>query len=151
MKKIIALAFLSAASIMKGADFGTWTNWSIDYAANDKIELAAGMEYRTTDNASETDRWAFNGGITYSPMKLLSIEGVYEFHHRNRSGVWKNRHRYNIAAIGTIHKQDKPIRFNRDVQQSAFRRKIRHYKDALPRRNRLQNIKKRKYRPLLSV
>lgn len=102
MKKIIALAFLSAASIMKGADFGTWTNWSIDYAANDKIELAAGMEYRTTDNASETDRWAFNGGITYSPMKLLNIEGVYEFHHRNRSGVWKNRHRYNIAAIGTI-------------------------------------------------
>ncbi len=106
MKKIIATAIFSLSTIIvsqiHGADFGTWTNWNIDYAANDKTELALGMEYRTTENASETDRWAFNGGITYTPLQYLSLEGVYEFHHRNRSGKWKNRHRYNLSAIGSL-------------------------------------------------
>ena len=137
MRKTIAAAALSLSAIttnhLHGADFGTWTNWSVDYAATDKIELAAGMEYRTTDNASETDRWAFNGGITYNPLKHLSVEGVYEFHHRNRSGVWKNRHRYNLAAIGSL----KAGRWNFSLRE-RFQHTIESGESELRLRSRLQ-------------
>lgn len=137
MRKTIAAAALSLSAIttnhLNGADFGTWTNWSVDYAATDKIELAAGMEYRTTDNASETDRWAFNGGITYNPLKHLSVEGVYEFHHRNRSGVWKNRHRYNLAAIGSL----KAGRWNFSLRE-RFQHTIESGESELRLRSRLQ-------------
>lgn len=81
------------------ADYTTWMKMGTEYGLNDRLDLSAGLEWRTKDHLQVTDRWGLDVGVKYALLPFLKVGGGYEIHYRNRGeDGWKFRHRYHADA-----------------------------------------------------
>ena len=81
------------------ADYTTWMKMGTEYGLNDRLDLSAGLEWRTKDYLQVTDRWGLDVGVKYALLPFLKVGGGYEIHYRNRGeDGWKFRHRYHADA-----------------------------------------------------
>ena len=185
MKKIILLATLVLNLFMFNAqaddtDFRTWMNWNVSYNATDKLDIKGGLEYRTKNNASATDVWAFKAETNYKLLPFLKAGVGYEFHLKHKTPPlqplaqrivdrWPLRplaartlpaHHQRPQRIppphtctGKIQSQRlaETLRLHRNVQQPAPRRQLQDNPHALPCRNGAENSQKRHHRSLLSL
>lgn len=83
------------------SDFATWSNWSLVYNIDKNLKIGCGIEYKTENMASKTDRWGFSTEVEYSLLSFFDVGCSYEFHLLNETNRWDYRHRYNLSLTGS--------------------------------------------------
>lgn len=87
-------------------DFATWANVGLVYKIKPAFAVSGGLEWRTKDDLSRTDRWGMNVGGSYQVLPFLKLGAGYELHYRNRGDAgWKFRHRYSFDGTLSTHIQ----------------------------------------------
>lgn len=131
-------------------DFTTWTNVGFEYKVKPDFSLSGGIEWRTKEDLSKTDRWGIDLGVSYKFSDFFKMGGGYELHDRNR-GIdgWKFRHRYHID--GTLSTRLQRMKF-------SLRERVQHtfdgYSDEFRLRSRLKlayDLPNSKCEPYVSV
>lgn len=86
------------------ADYTTWAKMKVEYKVRKRLDVSTGLEWRTKNNLSMTDRWGLDVEAKYYLLPCLKIGTGYEIHYRNRGEEgWKFRHRYHMD--GTVSGQ----------------------------------------------
>ena len=63
----------------------------------ERLDVSAGLEWRTKDDLGMTDRWGLDVAAKYKLLPYLKVGAGYEVHYRNRGEEgWKFRHRYHV-------------------------------------------------------
>lgn len=98
-----ALAALTLFCSPLRAQEGDWTSWlkaGTEYRLNPAWRLTGGLEWRTKDDLSRTDRWGLDVGAACTVLPFLRLGGAYELHCMNRGADgWKLRHRYYLDGL----------------------------------------------------
>lgn len=115
-------------------DFGTWTSVAVEKKFSPKFAAALWGEYRTKDNASNTDRWVWEIRGDYKPIKHFTVTGSYMLlydHNRGKSGedqlgrysapaYFGIRHRFNVKLAASYQIDNVAIAV-REVWQYTYR------------------------------
>lgn len=96
-RPILALFLFSIWYVSFGQtkDFGIWYSGNVSHEIFKNTEIGLGATVRTNQNASHTDQFFFDGGITYKFNKYVSLSGNYRwiFKDENNNGFF-SRYRY---------------------------------------------------------
>ena len=98
MKRIVTLLLIAVCSVAvraKDTDFNTWTIITAKVNIAKGLSVSGTLDYRTRQDASSTDWWAFRTAVNYQALPHFSIGGGYELQLLYRNG-WNNRHRYQV-------------------------------------------------------
>ena len=116
MEKRLIIMLMAATVAVTGAkaqsdDFGIWSEANVEKKINSNLEIEGGVEWRTRDNASETDRWSASIGVSYKLTDWLKASAGYSFlydnvYKVNNSGkkyadYWGIRHRFNVSLTAS--------------------------------------------------
>lgn len=116
MEKRLIIMLMAATVAVTGTkaqsdDFGIWSEANVEKKINSNLEIDGGVEWRTRDNASETDRWSASVGVSYKLTDWLKASAGYSLlydnnHKVNSSGkkysdYWGLRHRFNVSLTGS--------------------------------------------------
>lgn len=148
---LIGFLCLSQVSLhAQEKDFATWTNLDFEYKVKPAFAVSGGLEWRTKNDLSSTDRWAMKIGGAYTLLPFLKLGAGYEVHYRNQEDVgWKFRHRYRIE--GTLSTRLQRVKL-------SLRERLQHTfdgdKDEFRLRSRFKlayDVPKCKLEPYISV
>ena len=98
MKRIVTLLLIAVCSVAvraKDTDFNTWTIITAKVNIAKGLSVSGTLDYRTRQDASSTDWWAFRTAVNYQALPHFSVGGGYELQLLYRNG-WNNRHRYQV-------------------------------------------------------
>ena len=110
---IMLMLFLLTASGAKaeGDDFGIWSEVNAEKKLSKKWTLEGGVEWRTREDASESDRWSAGLGVDYKLTDWLKASAGYSFLYDNNYKVntsgkkyadyWGARHRFNVSLTAS--------------------------------------------------
>lgn len=97
------LLFLFADEVRAaGADRAGWMAGSVSWRLNERWELATGLEYRSKDDFSTTDRWSWNLAAGYSLTRWLEAEAGYELLIKHSDTRWPVEHRYWFSLTESV-------------------------------------------------
>lgn len=92
-------------------DFGIWSEVNVEKKLTKQWELDGGVEWRTRDNVSETDRWSVGVGTSYKLTDWLKASAGYTLLYDNNYKVndkktkyakyWGVRHRFNVSLTAS--------------------------------------------------
>lgn len=98
---IFLLGTTTCSVCAQETDYTTWMKMGVEYGLNERLDLSAGLEWRTEDHLQATDRWGVDVATKYAVLSFLKLGAGYEVHYLNRGADgWKFRHRYH--ADGTL-------------------------------------------------
>lgn len=126
---LVVLLCISQLSLhAQEKDFATWANIGVEYKVKSAFAVSGGLEWRTKDDLSKTDRWGVNIGGAYTLLPFLKVGAGYELHYRNRGEVgWKFRQRYYFD--GTLSMRLKDIKLSlRERFQHTFEKSNNEYR-----------------------
>lgn len=115
--RLIAALFvmlqLSPTNVQAGDDFGIWGEVQAEKKLSSRWSLGAGVEYRSRDNLTATDRWSFGVEGSYQIARWLKATVGYTLlddHHHNEysngttyTDYWGIRHRFNVSLTGSVN------------------------------------------------
>lgn len=82
--KRLSTALLAAAlpllpAYAEGDDFGIWTSAGIQKSLSQKFSFDASIGFRAEDCLKRVARWDVGAGVSYKPLKYLSLSAGYTF------------------------------------------------------------------------
>lgn len=122
MKQLLLLLFAMTAAPALADDFGVWTSAEVQKDISKQFSIDGGFGFRAEDKLRQASRWDFSLGLTYKPVKFLSMSAGYTFIHdyspteaevnyneeneRNGYNVdhafWRNKHRAVFSITGKV-------------------------------------------------
>ncbi len=94
---VCLMGWLAVAGWAQEADYTTWAKMGVEYGVMERLDVSAGLEWRTKDDLGMTDRWGLDVAAKYKLLPYLKVGAGYEVHYRNRGEEgWKFRHRYHV-------------------------------------------------------
>lgn len=126
---LVALLCISQLSLRaQEKDFATWANVGLEYKVKPAFAVSGGLEWRTKDDLSKTDRWGLNIGGAYTLLPFLKVGAGYELHYRNRGEAgWKFRQRYYFDGTLSTRIQDVKLSL-RERFQHTFEKSNNEYR-----------------------
>lgn len=126
---LVALLCISQLSLRaQEKDFATWANVGLEYKVKPAFAVSGGLEWRTKDDLSKTDRWGLNIGGAYTLLPFLKVGAGYELHYRNRGEAgWKFRQRYYFDGTLSTRLHDVKLSL-RERFQHTFERSNNEYR-----------------------
>ena len=108
---IIGLACTALQAGAQNDDFGLWGEVNVEKKLSKQWTVGAAAEYRSRDDASETDRWSFGADATYkvndwlkaSAGYTLLIDNIYKLNENatKYADYWGLRHRFNLSLTAS--------------------------------------------------
>ena len=109
---IFALALLTAVpAAAQDDDFGLWGEVNVEKKISKRLDVGAGVEFRSRDDLKEADRWSFGADVSYKITDWLKASAGYTLldDHRQKlntsgrktSDYWGLRHRFNVSLTGS--------------------------------------------------
>lgn len=109
---IFALALLMAVpATAQDDDFGVWGEVNVEKKISKRLDVGAGVEFRSRDDLKEADRWSFGADVSYKITDWLKASAGYTLldDHRQKlnssgrksSDYWGLRHRFNVSLTGS--------------------------------------------------
>lgn len=126
---LVGLLCMSQLSLhAQEKDFATWANLGFEYKVKPPFVVSGGLEWRTKDDLSRTDRWGLKIGGAYTLLPFLKVGAGYELHYRNRGEAgWKFRQRYYFD--GTLSTKLHDVKLSlRERFQHTFERSNNEYR-----------------------
>ena len=118
----------------QSTDNTTWMTMGVKHQLSKKFDLSGGVEWRTKDDVSETDRWGLKLGTQYKALPFLKLGVGYEMHYRNRDAAsWKIRHRYYWDGTLSTRWKDWKVSL-----RERFQHTLDGHKDELRLRSRMK-------------
>lgn len=81
MKQLLLLLFALTATPALADDFGLWTSAEVQKDLTKTFSIDGGFGFRAEDKLRQASRWDFSLGMTYKPVKFLSMSAGYTFIH----------------------------------------------------------------------
>lgn len=111
-----ALFLLGAQAAQAQSDFGIWSEVNAEKKINKQWNVGLGVEWRTRDNVSKTDRWSFGLNTEYKLTDWLKADAGYDFLYDNKvkttyhddgtpnkvGKFWQPRHRFHVSLTGSL-------------------------------------------------
>jgi hypothetical protein len=104
-KFLLALLFFTISGILlsQDNDFGIWYGMSGTYRFDKHVDLKISASLRTIENASETDQYFGEGGISYRFNDYVSCEGSYRIINKKEiDSAFHFRHKLFFNIMGTL-------------------------------------------------
>lgn len=113
MKKLIICGLMAAASAAAAMGQAFSGEASAKYSTPFLLDVGAGLEYRTTDQFSHTDRWAAELDLSAKLCKWVKVGAGYNFIQdynpsfldksgRDVNAYWATKHRVYVGATGSL-------------------------------------------------
>lgn len=75
---------------------------SVSWSLDERWELATGLEYRSKDDFSTTDRWSWSLAAGYELTRWLEAEAGYELLVKHADTRWPVEHRYWFSLTESV-------------------------------------------------
>lgn len=106
LRTVCFLCLLSVSVVWTTAqetDYATRTKMAVKHEMTERVDLSAGIEWRTKSNLNMTDRWGLDLLTVYKLFPFLKIGVGYEAHYRNRGAEgWKFRNRCHLNTTCSV-------------------------------------------------
>lgn len=161
MKRILTIALATLPALALHAaddDFGIWTSASVQKSISPTFSIDAGIGFRAEDCLQRVARWDVGAGVSYKPVKFLTLSTAYTYIYGQNAeegkvdykkktddegnlifngynvdhAYWRSRHRATFDIIGKI-----PMgRFTLSIRE---RYQYTHYDAATTTRDRYRS------------